>query len=533
VTDPRALAVARRAVELASASGVSLPDDLALWSLAGGRPHARARPGEPEELGELLEQTTAPPARRRLGAHFTPRSLARELVARALAGHRRPSVGDPACGGGALLLAAARHLAAAGEPPGEVAARLWAVDVDPLAVATTEASLALWAGVAPPAGRCREADALQDDLAWPPLDVVVGNPPFLSPLGVATRPSPQASRDRRARYAGAAGAYTDAAALFLLEACRRATAGGTVALLQPISVLSARDAGGVRHAVSTLGTLLDVWIPPAAFDAAVDVCVPIVRVHGAEATPPAGNGPDGWATWLAGANGVPPVALRSRGVLGDVASTIAGFRSEYYGMVDHVREGDLHGDGGARPLVTTGLVDLGGVAWGERRCRVGGRVWDRPVVDATGLDGRAAQWAARTHVPKLLVATQTSVVEVAVDEEGELLPAVPLVVVLAPADRLWPLAAALASPAVTGWLLHRTAGAALTRDALKVSAPILREVPLPADEPAWSQGVEALRAGDLDGFAGSMGDAYGVGPEIGAWWRPRARSVWSPAPASR
>ena len=37
VVDERAVVVARRAAELSAASGIALPDDLALWRLAGGR----------------------------------------------------------------------------------------------------------------------------------------------------------------------------------------------------------------------------------------------------------------------------------------------------------------------------------------------------------------------------------------------------------------------------------------------------------------------------------------------------------------
>jgi hypothetical protein len=200
-------------------------------------------------------------------------------------------------------------------------------------------------------------------------------------------------------------------------------------------------------------------------------------------------------------------------------------------MVDHVHEQDDCPSG--TPLLTAGLVDLGRTTWGERRSRIGGRAWQRPVVDTGALEGRAAQWIERTGGPKLVVATQTNVVEVVVDEDGALIAGVPLVVVLAPPAILWRLAAALAAPAVTAWLLHRTAGAALAPRALKVSAPLLREVPLPVNDEAWDRGTAAMRAGQLDGYIDAMAAAYGVGPEIGAWWRARAISVWSPEPARR
>ena len=511
--------VARRAAELAQAMGVVLPDDLALWSLAGGRPAAEPVPGRPEELGELLESSFDPSARRRQGAHFTPEAMAAELVSRALAGSERPSVGDPACGGGALLLAAARHLVARGEQPSEILLRLWGADVDAVAVATTEVALTLWAGAPPPADRFMVADALVAELGWPPLEVVVGNPPFLSQLDAPTTRSPTTTERLRARFGPAVRAYTDTSGLFLLLACELVAPGGTVAVLQPQSVLAARDAAGVRAAVDACGRLAEVWFPPGSgFDAAVEVCAPIIQVG------ESGDG-GGWGGHLARANGVPPVVLSSGRTLADEATTTAAFRTEYYGMVDHVYEAPDRPDGA--PLVTTGLIDLGHCAWGERPARIGRRTWQRPVLDVDALQGRAADWARRTGVPKLVVATQTRVVEVVVDETGGWVPGVPLVVVLAPPERLWPLAAALAAPAVSAWLLARVAGTALTSQSLKVTAALLREVPLPSDDGAWHRGTGAFRGGDLDAFAEAMGVAYGVDDEVGDWWRARARTVWS------
>ena len=152
---------------------------------------------------------------------------------------------------------------------------------------------------------------------------------------------------------------------------------------------------------------------------------------------------------------------------------------------------------------------------------------------AFALEGRAAEWVRRTARPKLVVASQTRVVEVVVDDAGAWVPGVPLVVVLAPSPRLWPLAAALASPAITAWVLHRTAGTALTPQALKVTATLLRDAPLPTDEEAWARGTAAFRSGDLDGFGDAMAAAYGTGAELTEWWAERAKRVWSPNGAHR
>jgi hypothetical protein len=513
-------------VEQALALGIDLPDDLPLWALAGGRPTALAAPGEPDELGALLEAANPPAARRQGGVHYTPASLAAELVERAIGRRSRPSIGDPACGGGALLLAAARHQAARGEAPTDIVTRLWGMDIDPLAVATTEVALLLWARSRPPTGQITVGDALAArPSAWPSLDVVVGNPPFLSQLDAATARDAAVAARHRSRFGDVVRAYTDDASLFLLAACDLAAPGGRVVLLQPQSVLGARDAAGVRTAVSERGQLVDVWFPAqAGFEAAVDVCAPIIDVG-------AGAASSTWSRHLAVANGVPAVELHDEQVLGAQASVTAAFRSEYYGMVDHVHE---HDD---RPsearLVTTGLIDLGGCAWGQRPARIGGRTWQAPVIETGALEGRAAEWARRTRVPKLVVATQTRVLEVAVDEDGEWIAGVPLVVVLAELDRLWGLAAALASPAVSAWLLARVAGTGMTRQSLKVTAPLLREVPMPTDADAWAFGTAAFRDGDMVRFVEAMSAAYGTDAGVAAWWSERARTVWSPSAARR
>ena len=52
-----------------------------------------------------------------------------------------------------------------------------------------------------------------------------------------------------------------------------------------------------------------------------------------------------------------------------------------------------------------------------------------------------AGWVDDLQVPKVLVATQTRVGEAAVDEVGTWVPSVPTIAVVAPAERLWAVAA--------------------------------------------------------------------------------------------
>lgn len=503
------------------ARGLDLPR-LRLWALAGGRPAVVARDGEVDELGDVLQASLGSAQRRQRGVHHTPRALADVIASRAVPSPdvTPAAVGDPACGGGALLLAAGRRLAAAGADPADVVGRLWGADIDPLAAATTEASLALWAGRPPPPGRVVVADALVGELGWPALDAVMGNPPFLTPLATATGRSAGQREALRARFGDASLAYTDSAALFLLVAVGLVRPGGLIALVQPRSVLSTRDAAGVRAALSERGTLREVWVPDGRpFDAEVEVCVPVIEVGVPDHDP-------AWGVPLARALGVPAADLGEGPPLGDLVSVAAPFRTEYYGTVPHVREqADLPA---GRPIATAGMVDLGAIAWGERPVRLGGRRWSRPVVEVGALEGPAARWLERTAGPKLVVAPQTKVVEVAVDEAGEFIASVPLVVVLPPPGRLWHVAAALAAPAVSAWLAAQAAGSGRSPHAVRPSPALLRSVRLPLDAASWEAGAAAFRRRELDAFADAMSAAYRSGEDVRAWWMARARTVWSP-----
>jgi SAM-dependent methyltransferase len=89
--------------------------------------------------------------RRRRGAFATPPALAQVLAAHAIPasggveGTRVPRVVDPACGTGALLVAALHRLVAVGHCPARALAALHGVDADPVAVQLCRATLAVHA----------------------------------------------------------------------------------------------------------------------------------------------------------------------------------------------------------------------------------------------------------------------------------------------------------------------------------------------------------------------------------------------------
>jgi hypothetical protein len=397
---------------------------------------------------------------------------------------RDPVVLDPACGGGVFLLAALH----AG------VRQLAGIDIDPLAVAVSEA--VLWLSGA--SAELVVGDALVDP--WPEgVDVVVGNPPFLSQLDAGT-----ARTRERAAEIGAVG-YVDESALFLLAAARRASR--RVALLQPVSIVSADGAAAVRAEVGPL--LHSLWQPTDDLfpDASVRVVGVLLDRHD-----PAAGVSGRWASMLATAGGIPAVELGGFGVLGDHATVSAGFRDEYYSLVPLVREAEP----GDAPLITSGLVDPLACRWGTRPARFARERWDAPAVPVDDLPA----WAAKLRVPKVLVATQTRVVEAVADELGELVPCTPVLSVVPTGDiDLWHLLAALLSPPVSAWALHEASGAAMTSDALKLSAKQVRQVPLPSRGDAWDAGAAAARDGDLEGVGRAMTSAYGV--DVEEWWRGR------------
>ena len=471
---------------------------------------------EPGDLGRLREQLATGDERTRRGAWYTPDWLAAELVRRAV--DTDGPVVDPACGGGVFLLAAAERLLP-GRTPAEVVDLLWGTDIDDLAVAVTEAALWWWSarhGEPTVAGHHLVVGDSLSDGSMPLAAAVVGNPPFLGQLRRTTSADRGRRQILRRRFGDALQPYTDEAWLFLLAAVERTRPGGRIALVQPVSLLSARDAGAVRAAVDRQATLVDVWVDEgAAFDAAVAVCAPILERRPARAA-------NDWSGPLAESLSVPTVDLDPARRLGDQAMIVAGFRDEYYGLVGAVREG------GAGPcLVTSGAID-------PLRHRTGTDVrfakqrWTRPTVDRDAVEGRARRWLDAQAGPKVLVATQTRVVEAAVDPDGRMVGSVPVIVVR-PHDpsRLWHLAAALHAPVISAWMLRRTAGTALSAGACKPTAAQLADLPMPIDADAWDTAAEhaqALARGSVDwaAFGEAADRAYGTcDPTTRDWWLER------------
>ena len=564
-------------VHVAVCRAMGVPAGDAVGELAGpvrpGRwPGLEPPAGEadPRLLGEVYEALLSREGRRRGGVFYTPAATADRVVAWAVeavqdtAAPADLTVCDPTMGGGSFLLAAAGALVGRGTPPVDAIRHgLFGADLDPLAVAVSRAALTAWLGrgEGPPPGALVAADVVEATTAtWPRAPsggfaAVVGNPPFLGQLARRTVRATPVAAAVRARFGDAVGPYTDTAGVVLLVALELARAGGAVVLLQPESVLAARDSGPVRRAIARSGSLRSIWFAGAdVFDADVRVCVPVVvkgdapapgcvRVRsGAEAhvvDEVAGHRAVDTGTWgglAAVAAGIPGPPIASGGGLGDWCRATAGFRDEYYGLVPFVQDGPPELGPGEAAVVTSGLLDPARCLWGGRPARFARQSWTAPRVPVAALaaEPRLARWSAAQRAPKLLVATQTRVVEVVVDETGDLLGSTPVITVTCPPDRLWHAAAVLLSPVVTAWARRRTAGTALSADAVKLSARQVLDVPVPPAGPAWDRAASAVRvahgAADADAWRTALVDAatwstraYRVDDLDGlvAWWEAR------------
>lgn len=417
----------------------------------------------------LVEGPLSRHERRQRGVFNTPLPVARQIVDALI--DRRGSVCDASCGTGTFLLAAAERLVDLGATRAEAVACLVGIDIDAASVAVAERRITEWSGGVRP--RLIVADGLRFDER---CDFVVGNPPFVDRLH----------------------------ARFLEHATR---IGGAVGMIVPTSLLATNDGRAARE--SGFGIVSMTRLGPV-FDAAVNTCALVLRPG---APVPAGST---WSSLLAG-DDVPDVRLDGE-PLGASCDVVAGFRQHYYGLRGHVHEG---GDG--HPLVTCGSIEP--AAWGGRPVRFDGQRWEDPRVTLDGVDEPVASWFRALLRPKVVVATQTRVIEAAADGRGEVVPSVPVIsVVPHDAARLWHVLAVLLSPPISAWAIRSFGGAALSSSAVKLGCPQVRAVPMPPPSHAWDRAAKLLSVGGSVSAAGALlCDAYGVDEGVHAWWEERRR----------
>ena len=233
--------------------------------------------------------------------------------------------------------------------------------------------------------------------------------------------------------------------------------------------------------------------------------------------------------------------LKSTRVVGEIARATADFRDQFYGLRGAIVERAQELSSQFPRLVTTKHIDLAECTWGAVNVRVHGIKHVHPCVDRAALERDSAMnaWVHTRLIPKILVATQTRVMEAWVDEEGSVLPLVPLLTVVARDDGecdLWMIAAALASPVIAARAVALYSGSALSSRAIKLSARQLLEMPLPIEQSAWQESAQLFRAASrapdlaqrntiLERYAHASIRAYGLGKvdleDVLRFWRER------------
>jgi hypothetical protein len=181
------------------------------------------------------------------GAIYTPEALARRLAepfTRPL-GDGGPPLLDPACGEGALLLAA---LELRGGGPAQLEG-LFGIELDPRRCARTRERLAQVTGQRPEelSDRIVCADALDPDCSWPPGTAILANPPWLSFSGRQAAPGGGPVHHR------GPGGWPSLQGAFLERIARHCAHQEQPArLLLPGSVLELEGYAALRQAIASL-----------------------------------------------------------------------------------------------------------------------------------------------------------------------------------------------------------------------------------------------------------------------------------------
>ncbi|MCA9307454.1 MAG: N-6 DNA methylase [Phycisphaerales bacterium] len=397
------------------------------------------------------------------------------------------------------------------------------------------------------------------------FDVVIGNPPFLNQLKSDTASDRRTASMLSAITGGAARAYSDLSTAFLLLGVRLCRPGGRVALLEPMSFLSSRDSAPARASILRDASLAALWVSETRTfpGASVFICAPTLECAGPrarrvkrscasefralpdiEVDMESLRGEESWGPLAAAALAIPEFSFDASGVVGDHADATADFRDQYYGLDGFIVESSRVPqskvtDSRYPPIVTAGLIDLAACQWGDRHTRILKRPWAAPRIDRACMErqGDLAGWLSSRLIPKIILATQTKIIEVFVDEPGRLLPSLPLITVVpkAAAD-IWAVAAALASPVSAALAMQRHAGSALSPQAIKLSAKQAMRLPVPIVEELASMAARTLQRAQaapdsitrhrlLLEFARSSTEAYRVptkdATKLIDWWSSR------------
>ena len=382
----------------------------------------------------------------------------------------------------------------------------------------------------------------------PGFDIVIGNPPFLSQLSTETVASASQYAELESRYSDSISKLTNTASIFFLAALKMVKKDGIVSFIQPMSFLATRDSESVRQVIASADSLSSIWVcSEKVFDAAVQVTAvslalgkptETVKIYSGRSFDYVGDTRQfvttepTWSRAMTAARRFPVALLQSHGRLCDIAEITGDFRDQYYGLVDAVVENPTPAVEQMK-LATVGLIDPGLFAWGETSTRFAKKPFTYPVVNLDKLEPKITEWVKSRRRPKVIVATQTKILECFVDEVGDVLPSVPLSTINSAPEMIWHIAAMLSAPPISLLACERHFGAGMSADVLKLGARDLLDLPLPQNKEPWGLAAadfkslqKAVSIIDRRNIMTKIGrlmcEAYGVtDDEVLHWWLGR------------
>lgn len=477
-----------------------------------------------------------PQTQKHTGSYYTPTAIVNNMIHGVLRhlptrSHSTPiTILDPACGGGAFLLAAYQQLLQCQPYPLSYEQRkelllnsFFGVDIDPQAIAVTKLSLylQLLIGEAKPCTTplpdlsqnivCGNAImGLDWSEAFPVatkaggFDVVVGNPPYLDSEWM-TVALPEWRRYCAHHYQTAVGNW-DLFCVFIekgLELCRQE---GLMSFVVPNKLASAAYAAETRSLLTRDNQLLSIhdYSQASAFSVAVYPLVvtvqktvsqcpapvefsimqmsdrhPIVeRLHPLDYALYADHPQKPWLIptlhhtidWLTQlSHQFPPLA--------DVAQvTGAATVAEAYAMRSLLQNQPTPQAGDLR-MVNSGTLDRYRWLWGEKPLRYLGASYLYPVIVRSHTKQLPkTRWHQATQ-PKIIVAGMTRQLECALDSTGSILAGKSTSVVRSTLDLRY-LLAVLNSPLIHLYFVSRFGGNRLQGGYLRVGPPQLKQLPM-------------------------------------------------------
>ena len=313
----------------------------------------------------------------------------------------------------------------------------------------------------------------------------------------------------------------------------------------PMSFLATRDSESVRRVLAGSPSISSIWVcSEKVFDAAVQVTAisitlgkptETIKIYSGRSFDYVGDTKTftatepTWSRAMTAARRFPVALLQSQGRLCDIAEITGDFRDQYYGLADAVVENPTP-TAEQMKLATVGLIDPGLFAWGQTSTRFTKKPFTFPVVNLEKLEPKITEWVNSRRRPKVIVATQTKILECFVDEVGDVLPSVPLSTINSAPEMIWHIAAMLSAPPISLLACERHFGAGMSADVLKLGARDLLDLPLPQNKEPWDsaalsfkalQNAESItdRRNIMTKIGRLMCEAYGVNDDaVLRWW---------------